>query len=78
MLLDAVAYMRGYHVHPSNARLSVGLPVPDIAWPENLFGNEIDQSDLTVEFELPPKSVGTRRMAGPDGLCQYGRNLASN
>jgi len=60
MPLESATYMRGYHVCPNNAHLNVGLPVPDIAWPEKLFGNEIDQCDLMVEFDPASKSSRTK------------------
>jgi hypothetical protein len=65
MPLDAAAYMRGYRACEKDAHLNIGLPVPVIDWPKNLFGNEISPRDLTAEDAHGSKINAGKDNAGP-------------
>jgi hypothetical protein len=49
MPFDAAAYMPGHRTRLQIACLNIGLPVPYLEWPENLFGNEINPRNLKVQ-----------------------------
>lgn len=75
MPLDAASHIRGCHERPDNARLRVGVPVPDIGWPKDLFANEINQRDLMAKYESPQRRAAPGRwpihMAFADAVVTF-------
>jgi hypothetical protein len=55
MPFDAAAYLPGHRTRLQSARLNIGLPVPNLEWPKNLFGNEINPRNLKVQAAHPSK-----------------------
>jgi len=69
MPFDAAEYVRGYRARQKSARLNAGLPAPDLQWPRNLYGNEIDPRELMGESARPPKTIiGSRLLAHMVGV----------
>lgn len=78
MPFDAAAYMRGYRARQKSARLNAGLPVPDLQWPKNYYGNNISPRELMDESALPPTAMIGKQAVGAYGRCHCGCGLPSN
>ena len=76
MPFDGAGHKRGYRVRLKSARLNVGLPVPELQWPTNLFRNGVGQRDLASDsvivgaWTVPPRHADNRikRPAAGSGL----------
>ncbi len=67
MPFDAAANMPGQRVRRKSARLNVGLPVPELQWPTNLFGDSVELPDLMAVRASPPKTTLGKHVVDADG-----------